>query len=99
MLVVEFVSDSNEEKSGFALRWKAIQPPKKIFDCDFDHGACEGWNLAGGDFPWQIGQGPETFEYKGKTFTLNINPLFMIFDQPPGIKLGINVFLNRTVLS
>ena len=76
MLVVEFVSDSNEEKSGFALRWKAIQPPKKIFDCDFDHGACEGWNLAGGDFPWQIGQGPETFEYKGKNIHIKHKSAF-----------------------
>ena len=42
---IEFGSDGNEEKSGFALRWMAVEPPKEIFNCDFKQGTCLGWDL------------------------------------------------------
>ena len=52
MIIVEFESDSNEEKSGFALRWKSIQPQKKTFDCAFNRGACNGWKTNIGNVTW-----------------------------------------------
>ncbi|CAG5104676.1 Oidioi.mRNA.OKI2018_I69.chr1.g1443.t2.cds [Oikopleura dioica] len=42
---IEFGSDGNEEKSGFALRWMAVEPAKEIFNCDFEQGTCLGWDL------------------------------------------------------
>jgi len=59
------VSDSNEEKSGFALRWKAIEQKKKIFDCNFDHGICDGWKMDLADFQWNVGIGPQEGDITG----------------------------------
>lgn len=57
-VIIRFKSDEREEKSGFALNWKAVEPPRDSFDCDFERGYCHGWsNDPQDDFIWQLNRG------------------------------------------
>ena len=57
-VIIRFKSDEREQKSGFALNWRAVEPPRDSFDCDFERGLCHGWNNDPTmDFIWQLNRG------------------------------------------
>ena len=76
---------------------KRFNRQRKYLIVTLTMGRVKGGTWQEATFHGRLDKGQKPLSIKVKT--LNINPLFMIFDQPPGIKLGINVFLNRTVLS
>ena len=41
-VIINFKSDEAEQKTGFALNWRAIEPPRDEFDCNFERGYCQG---------------------------------------------------------
>ena len=93
-VIIRFKSDEREQKSGFALNWRAVEPPRDSFDCDFERGLCHGWsNDPTMDFIWQLnrgqtqtnGTGPgtdHTTSSLGKSIYLGGFVEVVVFNQP-----------------
>nr|CAB3263057.1 uncharacterized protein LOC100187228 [Phallusia mammillata] len=59
-VLVKFVSDASLQMFGFVIRWMAVKPLVKTFDCDFENinGICVGWMQdTNDDFDWSFRKG------------------------------------------